>query len=300
MPTAPGCFALLRRLLAPTLLVLLACDPSAPTATAASPPTGDIPTAVDSKTAPSTTPERTSATPDPAPTKELASDRTDKHDIGQDLLDPLVETTQVVAAAANDVLENGGERGTALAQELASRLEAASDTSEQTQQHDPAPAAKPSSKPDKPSAKRDTCTVETFAWANMRVPYGDHGSVRLRRGAWSRDSRNTGCEEASMRGIAFGDVDGDGATEAFLVVGELIAPPDPIEEGCLYGMALSSETLYAYTLDDRCRPKRLAAANTGDCTMEACEQLELRIRGDRVIYGRDRFSFKDGKLAKSK
>lgn len=298
MPIAHGHSSLPRRQLALPLLGLLACDPSAPAESAARPATEDVPAAANTKTPQGAVQKATPAAD--APTEEPTSDKADKRDVGQGLLDPLVAKSQIAVAAANDVVEKGSERGAALAQELASRLEAASDTSEQTQQHDPAPVAKPSSKPDKSSAKRDACTVETFAWTNMRVPYGDRGSVKLRKGSWSREDRDTGCEEASLRGLAFGDLDGDGAKEAFLVVGELMAPPDPLEEGCLYGMALSSKTLYAYTLDDRCRPKRLAAANTGDCTMEACEQLELRIRGNRVIYGRDRFSFKDGKLAKSK
>lgn len=188
---------------------------------------------------------------------------------------------------------------------LATPRTSGSDTPKQRRSTKPEPTENSSRSPSSPRAREtlrtkpssgEACSVETYKCGSMRVPISFdelRGSVRLKKGSW--EDPNNPCYTANLIGPGFGDLDGDGKQEAYMVVNEVFASENT-EGTCSYGMGDGSETLLAFILNEKCAPRKVGDVYVRDCEMGGCEELELRVGNRRIVYGRHRFAWAGGEL----
>lgn len=211
----------------------------------------------------------------------------------------------VDGAESHDLLAQGGST---LAASISDGLRAAN-----TFLGKPASAATPKASAAEPKAPKvaprpstgprtETCDLRSYAWQNMRVQTDQFETTKLKKGSFSVHDKEGYCFDAELIGPQFADLDEDGRDEAYFVVSEYFSTAD--EEGCIVGMGSGYEALFAYTLDEKCRPKMLASVgDVGDCPMnpsDFCTDFRLQIRGDQVVYGRKRYAWKGAALGVAK
>jgi hypothetical protein len=162
---------------------------------------------------------------------------------------------------------------------------------------EPAPArapAKPVSRGTPASrSSSKACDIESHRWKSARIPLPGNESkkVKLKNGSWDGSTEDECYWVSLVEGPQLGDLNRDGRAEAYLIVGEVIASTD--SEGlCSLGMSDTSEALFAFDLDDKCKPRMLDLVDeVGQCEFGDCEDLSLRIQGEHVVYGRQRFGW---------
>lgn len=292
-----------RRHRAPLVRVLIACTLGAAgcdllgsrgSTPEAAEPTPTAATTVEATVQPAPAPAATTANAPAAPTKSSAPRERGEAGLLEALAD--VSVTRELATASDSVVDGLETAVDIASDEVAERRKTTAVDPTPATPAVPAVPKTPRAKPATPGkAEPKSCSAETYNWNSIRIDTEFSGTVKLKNGSWGHYDITDYCHDLSIDARTFADLNGDGRTEAYLLITETVAASDG--EFCIFGMADSSEAVYAFELDATCKPRLAEVIWVRQCEHGPCEDpLKLSVSGRELRYGRKRLAWINGEL----